>query len=206
MDSGVSAAIGRDDDATGSPARTVVLVTGIPGAGKTTVSRALSKALTLPLLSKDAIKESLFDVLGVRDREWSLQLGAAANNVLWSLLSQCPAGAIVDMWLDPIRDVGLSQEGLAQADVQTAYEIICDCPAELAVQRYAGRVRHPGHLPPDQATLQRIHDSSTLMTALGIGPTKRIDTTGPVDIAALVAWLHSGGGAEGSSPARPSDA
>jgi adenylate kinase family enzyme len=88
MDSGVSAAIRRDDDATGSPARTVVLVTGTPGAGKTTVSRALSKALTLPLLSKDAIKESLFDVLGVRDREWSLQLGAAANNVLWSLLSQ----------------------------------------------------------------------------------------------------------------------
>jgi hypothetical protein len=110
------------------------------------------------------------------------------------------------MWLDPIRDVGLRQAGLAQADVQTAYEIICDCPAELAVQRYAGRVRHPGHLPPDQATLQRIHDSSTLMTALGIGPTKRIDTTGPLDIAALVAWLQSGGGAERSSPARPCDA
>lgn len=204
MGSGVPAAIGRDDDAIGSsPARTVVLVTGIPGAGKTTVSRALSKALTLPLLSKDAIKESLFDVLGVRDREWSLQLGAAANNVLWSLLSLCPAGAIVDMWLDPIRDVGLGQQGLAQADVQTAYEIICDCPAELAVQRYAGRVRHPGHLPPDHATLQRIHDSSTLMTPLGIGPTKRIDTTGPVDIAALVEWLHRG--AERSSPARPSE-
>ena len=181
----------------------VVVVTGLPGAGKTTVSRALSKALTLPLLSKDAIKESLFDVLGVRDREWSLQLGVAANKVLWTLLSHCPAGAIVDMWLDPIRDVGVTQEGLALADVQTAYEVICDCPAELAVQRYAGRVRHPGHLPPDQATLQRIHDSSILMTPLGIGPTKRIDTTRPVDIPDLVEWLRRGEGAENSYAGAP---
>ena len=91
-------AIGRDDDLVGSsPPRTVVLVTGIPGAGTTTVSRALSKALMLPLLSKDAIKESLFDELGVKDREWSLQLGAAANRAVWSLLCHCPAGAIVDM-------------------------------------------------------------------------------------------------------------
>ena len=119
------------------------------------------------------------------------------------LLSQCPAGAIVDMWLDPIRDVGLSQQGLAQADVQAAYEIMCDCPAELAVQRYAGRVRHPGHLPPDEATLQRIHDSSILMTPLGIGPTKRIDTTGAVDIPALVEWLRKVGGAEESEAGAP---
>jgi adenylate kinase family enzyme len=186
-------AMGRDVEVTGSsPARTVVFVTGIPGAGKTTMSRALSRALTLPLLSKDAVKESLFDVLGVRDREWSLQLGAAANNVLWAVLADCSAGAVVDMWLDPIRDAGIAQQGLAQAHVETAYEIICDCPAELAVQRYTGRVRHPGHLPPDQATLQRIHDSSVLMTPLGIGPTKHIDTTGPVDIPELVRWLRGG--------------
>ena len=74
--------------------------------------------------------------------------------------------------------------------MQTAYEIICDCPAELAVQRYAGRVRHPGHLPPEQTTLQRIHDLSTLMTPLEIGPTMRIATTGPVDIPAVVEWLR----------------
>ena len=191
MESDVPATIGRDDGVIGpSPPRTVVLVTGIPGAGKTTVSRALSKALALPLLSKDAIKESLFDELGVKDREWSQQLGAAANRVMWSLLADCPAGAIVDLWLDPIRDVGLGQQGLAQADVQTACEIICECSAELAVQRYAGRARHPGHLPPDETTLQRIRDSSTLMTPLGIGPTKRIDTTGSVDIPDLVEWLR----------------
>ena len=193
MESGMPSAIGRDDAIGSSPSRTVILVTGLPAAGETTVSRALSEALTLPLLSKDAIKESLFDVLGVRDREWSLRLGAAANSVLWALLSHCPEGAIVDIWLDPIRDAGLSQQGLAQAGVKTAFEIICDCPAEVAAQRYASRIRHPGHLPPDRATLQRIHDSSVLMTPLEIGPTKRIDTTRPVDIPALVEWLGRGG-------------
>ena len=132
MGSGMPAAIGRDHAIASSPAKTIILVTGLPAAGKTTVSQALSEALTLPLLSKDAIKESLFDVLGVRDREWSLQLGAAANSVLWALLSHCPKGAIVDIWLDPIRDVGLSQQGLARAGVKAAFEVICDCPAELA--------------------------------------------------------------------------
>lgn len=193
MGSGVPAAIGRDDAIGSSPAKTVIVVTGLPAAGKTTASQALSEALALPLLSKDAIKESLFDVLGVRDRDWSLQLGAAANSVLWGLLSHCPKGAIVDIWLDPIRDVGLSQQGLAQAGVKTAFEIICDCPAEVAAQRYASRIRHPGHLPPDSATLQRIHDSSVLMRPLEIGPTKRIDTTRLVDIPALVEWLSRGG-------------
>ena len=201
--SGMPAAVGRDDAIASSPAKTVILVTGLPAAGKTTVSQALSEALALPLLCKDAIKESLFDVLGVGDREWSLQLGAAANSVLWTLLSHCPKGAIVDIWLDPIRDVGVSQQGLARAGVKAAFEIICDCPAEVAAQRYASRIRHPGHLPPDRAALQRIHDSSVLMTPLEIGPTKRIDTTRPVDIPALVEWL-SRGGVENSYADEPS--
>jgi len=38
--------------------RLVVLVNGLPAAGKTTLARALSRRLALPLLSKDVIKGS----------------------------------------------------------------------------------------------------------------------------------------------------
>jgi adenylate kinase family enzyme len=43
--------------------RGVVLVSGAPGADKTTLAVPLAAALGLPLLSKDQIKETLFDAL-----------------------------------------------------------------------------------------------------------------------------------------------
>ncbi len=183
----------------GESERIVVVVTGLPGSGKTTLSRRLSGALKLPLLSKDLIKESLFDVMGVNDRAWSLHLGAAAMEVLWSVLGECPGGAVVDLWLDPRRDVGLAQRGLARAGVRTACEILCQCPADVAVQRYAARVRHVGHLPPDDTTLQRIRDAEPLMVPLGIGPTRRVDTTTAVDLTELSRWLRAPGSASSAN-------
>jgi predicted kinase len=44
-----------------------VLITGLPGSGKTTIARPLAHALGLPLVAKDAIKETLFDTLGTDD-------------------------------------------------------------------------------------------------------------------------------------------
>lgn len=46
--------------------RLVVLVNGLPAAGKTTLARALSRRLSLPLLSKDVIKEAHADIFGTR--------------------------------------------------------------------------------------------------------------------------------------------
>lgn len=173
----------------------VVLVTGVPGSGKTTLARRLSPALGLPLLSKDVVKETLFDVLGAGDRAWSTRLGAAANEVLWSLLADCPTGAVVDVWLDPVRDAGFAGRGLARAGIQTAYEVRCDCPGPLAAQRYADRRRHPGHLPADEATLDRIRAAAPSMVGLGVGPALQVDTSRPVDLASVTEWVRRAMGA-----------
>ena len=55
----------------------VVVVTGPPAAGKTTVARELACRLRLPLIAKDTIKEALFDGLGTGDLAWSRRLGEA---------------------------------------------------------------------------------------------------------------------------------
>lgn len=164
-----------------------VPVTGVPGSGKTTLGRTIAAALALPLLSKDVIKESLYDALGALDRA---ALSQAATEVIWALLPQSPAGAVVDIWLDPRRDVGIAQAGLAAAGVSDVVEVMCSCPGDVSVQRYLARPRHGAHLShADEATLQRIRDSADLMAPLGVGPTLTVDTTQPLDSAQITAWL-----------------
>jgi predicted kinase len=55
----------------------LVVVTGPPGAGKTTIAGELKARLGLPLIAKDSVKEVLGEALGIEDRVRSRQLGAA---------------------------------------------------------------------------------------------------------------------------------
>jgi len=61
----------------------VLIVTGPPASGKTTIGRPLARALALTFLSKDLFKESLFDSLGGSDREWSRRIGLASTQLLF---------------------------------------------------------------------------------------------------------------------------
>src|ERR1051325_5707184 len=61
----------------------VLIITGPPASGKTTIGRPLASALGLPFLSKDVFKESLFNSLGSKDRDWSRQVGLASTRLLF---------------------------------------------------------------------------------------------------------------------------
>ena len=60
----------------------LLVVSGKPATGKTTLARRLAADLGLPLIAKDGVKETLFDSLGVGDRSWSRRLGAASMALL----------------------------------------------------------------------------------------------------------------------------
>jgi hypothetical protein len=59
-----------------SPGSRLIVVTGMPGTGKSTFARQLAARLAVSLLSKDLVKECLFEALGSGDAPSSNQTGA----------------------------------------------------------------------------------------------------------------------------------
>ncbi|MEP6665516.1 MAG: AAA family ATPase [Nocardioidaceae bacterium] len=161
-----------------------VLVTGVPGSGKTTLARSLSRATRLPLLSLDSVKEAMFETHVSRD-----QLREAAFGVVCRLLADSPGGAVVDIWVDPSRDRDPVRTGIAVAGASPVLEVLCDVTADVAVRRYGRRRRHSAHLPADQETLTRIRYATAVISPLGLGPAHRVDTSTEVDVPELVRWI-----------------
>ena len=64
----------------------LIVVTGPSCSGKTTLAAQLGRDLSLPVIHRDVLKETLFDTLGWRDRAWSRALGGASYDLLFSVL------------------------------------------------------------------------------------------------------------------------
>ena len=65
-----------------------ILVAGMPASGKSTIAVRISASLGIPMLSKDSIKEVLFDDLGFHSRAEKVQLGTAAMHILYDAAAQ----------------------------------------------------------------------------------------------------------------------
>jgi predicted kinase len=72
----------------------LIVVTGLPATGKTTLARELASRLRVPLLAKDAIKEPLLSTLGASDRAQSRRLSDASFAVLFTMAHELAAAGI----------------------------------------------------------------------------------------------------------------
>lgn len=129
----------------------LLLVNGSPATGKTRLAGWLADQLGWPLVSKDAIKERLYDELGAGDRDESSRQGRAAYAVMYGqieALLRAGVSAVVDAPLKREFEQQRVERLVEQFDC-TVVQVVLRTDREVLLQRYRARgasaERHPGH-------------------------------------------------------------
>ncbi len=178
--------------------RTLVLVTGPPGAGKSTLAVPLAARLGFPLIAKDSIKEALANAIpfhprphdpGVYadsdfpEREWSRALGGASYEVMWTV-APCFDRLVLEANFHPFD--ARHREKLVE--LGRPLEVFCACPVEEALRRYRSRAsgRHRVHVETDLSQERMAQFEEPFR----IGPVMVVDTTQQVDVEAVAAWVR----------------
>jgi predicted kinase len=139
----------------------VVLILGLPSAGKTTLAKKLSRELNLPLVIKDDLKVILLDTYGWKDRETSMQAGGASYKLMdYFIEGQIKHGnsLIVESTFDPKYDDARFQSWQEKYGVRYV-QVYCYADADTIRQRFKERAgsdnRHVSYTE-DEAGLQNL--------------------------------------------------
>ena len=162
----------------------LIVVTGLECVGKTTIATYLSEEYRLCLISRDDIKESLFESLGYGDRNKSRSLGAASYFVLKKMLKRLACKQVpmvVESNFSPLLDSEFFNE-IEQSYGGASLQLVLKCERNALIKRFDLRAsssdRHEGHLDKVRRSefIERIHLRSNVALSMS-AKTVVIDTT-----------------------------
>jgi predicted kinase len=156
------------------------MVNGLPGSGKSTLGPRLANALGAAFLAKDRIKEALADAVVTEVP----QLGAVAMNTAYALAAAIDGMVVLDSWWFRPRDLEYARIGLERSGATASAEIWCDVPPALARTRFLARNR-PAYYQDAERLAEHWDRWAAEAEPIALGPVLRVDTTRPVDLAAL---------------------
>lgn len=156
-----------------------LLISGNPASGKTTLGNFIARQFSLPLIDKDDFLVSLFEKKGIGDSTWRQALSREADLAFIDTAQQTKSAVLVSHWR--------AEDGQTQSGTQTIWieehfeqviEIYCDCPNQVAAQRFYERKRHAGHLDhlKELAQIQQWFVQYSLNLPLNIGELIVLDT------------------------------
>jgi shikimate kinase len=163
-----------------------VVVTGLPASGKSTLAKALSANLSIPLIDKDAFLEALFENQQAQNLKTRGTLSRLADDGFRTNACSVKSAILVSWWKHPHSHGGSGTPTEWLAGLPGSHtEVHCKCSPTLAAQRFLARKRHPGHF--DQRwTYPELLDSfeqQALLGPLGLGHLIEVDTSGQAETA-----------------------
>ncbi len=127
----------------------VIVVTGLPCTGKSTLARELGGRYRMPVLAKDFIKEPLLDVLGAADAAYSRRLSDASFATLFRLAVEWARAGhsfILEGNFRPAEHEAPLHAALEWVQVA---QVLCSVPEAERLMRLDAREsdpsRHAGH-------------------------------------------------------------
>jgi hypothetical protein len=167
------------------PTQRFVVVSGLPGSGKTTLAGQLASPFKLPVIDKDAILEELFEGRGVGDAAWRRSLSRESDALMRERAMASGGAILVSFWrlAGMAADSGTPTDWLRELD-GSVVNVHCVCAPEIAAQRFLRRHRHPGHLDierPYEDVLQSVRAIAKL-GAVPCGSRIEVDTSGAVNV------------------------
>ena len=145
---------------------TLIIITGHPGSGKTSIAKRLSDHYRIPFISKDALKERMFDALGSRDKGWSLKVSAASHRIMDDMTSQIlKSGSSVIVESNFKADIDSDRfRRIIETYHVPCIQILCTAKGEILFERWTSRInegeRHEGHV--EEVSLDQIREDLSL--------------------------------------------
>jgi predicted kinase len=134
---------------------TLIIVTGLPCTGKTTIGRKIADHFKMPFLSKDEIKELIFDNIGYSDREYSKNVGKTAYAIIFNYAKeylQKGISVVVESNFKAEFDNRIFQE-IERKYKPNIVQLLCHADGKVLFNRFKARSesgnRHPGHMDAD---------------------------------------------------------
>jgi hypothetical protein len=148
---------------------------------------AVARALGLPLIAKDTIKDALMSALPVPDVEASKQVGRAAVAAMLAVAAASPIGAVIES--NFYRSVAVDALGRLPGHV---IEVFCRCDRATAAARYAARAgtRQAGHFDGVRSG-EELWNDEVAQPVAGGWPLLEVSTERPVDVDEVVAFIRA---------------
>ena len=157
----------------------LVLISGAPGSGKTTLARHLGDVLHLPVVSRDLIKTGMHVTVGSEDPTEIHRFAAAAFDLFFDVVAKLLRGGS-SVIAEAAFHAGLSEPDIGRltehADV---LHLTTRPPHDLALERYRQRAergeRHPAH--DDLGQVERLASMAAVYTLDEPRPMLIVDTS-----------------------------
>jgi len=147
-----------------------IYITGLPGAGKSTIGKYVSDFLSIPMLDKDDYLEILFKSRGVGDSNWRHKLSREADQLFKSDAESKNKIVLVSHWRPKGTLVNYgTPSGWLVDTFNDVIEICCDCSVSVAANRFVNRARHMGHVDDSRSSTEIESWLSEYLVQLPIG-------------------------------------